>query len=153
MTQDLRLQLKLSVDKKKFDGPLRGSGKALDSLQTAVSQTAKTTTRLESATQRAGKAFLQAHGRIGKYGRQLVIINQLAHAAVATLSRLGRALPRTADAWTNLNNRLRLVTQSETQLLDVRRQLLAISQRTRTNLDANAQLYSRLALAVEEERG
>lgn len=60
-----------------------------------------------------------------------------------------RQLTRLADAYTEIGNRLRLVTETEADLIGVRAELLGISQRTRTEFEANAQLYARLALSAE----
>ncbi len=72
-----------------------------------------------------------------------------AGALVYAAGRLTGALVRQADAYTELNNRLRLVTNSEAALVAVRGRLLDLSQATRSALDANAQLYSRIALSAE----
>ena len=56
----------------------------------------------------------------------------------------------TVDAYTDLNNRLRLVTDSEDELVDTRQRLLDLSRETRTELGANAIVYSRLSLAAKD---
>ena len=56
---------------------------------------------------------------------------------------------RQTDQLTELESRLRLVTDSEEQRERVQRRLLAIAQETRTEYSANAELYARTALAVE----
>lgn len=61
-----------------------------------------------------------------------------------------RELIRTADAFTNLQNRLRLATSGTAELNAVTRELLAISNRTRTSLEDNAELFNRVALSVRE---
>jgi tape measure domain-containing protein len=59
-------------------------------------------------------------------------------------------LKKAADEWTNINNKLRLVTDSETELIDVRGKLLALSAETRSELDTTVTLYARLQRATEE---
>ncbi len=61
-----------------------------------------------------------------------------------------RGIIRTADAFTNLQNRIRLVTNSTQELNKVTLELLAISNRTRSSLDVNANLFNRLALSTKE---
>lgn len=61
-----------------------------------------------------------------------------------------RGLLRTADAFTNVQNSLRLVTEGTQELNDVTDELLAISNRTRTSLETNADFYRRLSLATRE---
>ena len=87
-------------------------------------------------------SFIAAHGRMLAYVGAL-------GAASYVASRFVISSVRIADSYTELNNRLRLVTESETQLIGVRQELLDISLRTRTELAANAALYGRLSLAAD----
>ena len=57
---------------------------------------------------------------------------------------------RLADAHVELNNRLRLVTHSEANLAETRQRLYEISQITRTQIGANAALYSKFAMATQK---
>lgn len=57
---------------------------------------------------------------------------------------------RLADTFQNLQNRLRVVTETETQLRDVTEQLFAVSQRTRSSFESSVELYSRLAISSKE---
>ena len=54
------------------------------------------------------------------------------------------------DVYTNLQNRLRVVTQGQQQLVFVTQELFDISRRTRSSFEGTAELYSRLALAGRE---
>lgn len=62
----------------------------------------------------------------------------------------GNRILRTADEFTNLQNRIRVVTDSERELVAVTSALLGISQRTRTEIQANAELYSRMSIALAD---
>ena len=92
-------------------------------------------------------SFRAAHGSAAKYvlgvGAAAVVTGEI----YAQLRRVPGALRETFDGYTELNNRLRLVTQSEGQLIAVRRRLLALSQDSDTALNNNALLYNRLTLA------
>ncbi len=55
-----------------------------------------------------------------------------------------------ADAWTGLNNKLRLVTASSHKQREAMDAIFKISQRTRTSLEANATLFSRLSLGADD---
>ena len=59
-----------------------------------------------------------------------------------------REYTRLADSYTVINNRLKLVTSSQSELVAVQRELVGIAQRTRTQYTATAQVYSRTALAA-----
>lgn len=60
-----------------------------------------------------------------------------------------REITRMADALTNAQNRIRLVTTSTRQLNAVTQQLFDIANRTRTAFESTATIYSRTALAVK----
>lgn len=53
-----------------------------------------------------------------------------------------------ADAWTTVNNKLINTVKENEKLIDVTDRVFAISQQTRTGLDATATLYGRLAAAT-----
>lgn len=55
-----------------------------------------------------------------------------------------------ADAFTNVQNRLAVVTDSTEQLADVTQKLADIARASRSNFEATATLYSRTARATEE---
>ena len=60
-----------------------------------------------------------------------------------------RKLLQTADAFTLIQNRLKLVTTGTEDLAHVTQQLLDISNRTRTAFQENADLYNRVAIATK----
>ncbi len=61
-----------------------------------------------------------------------------------------RALFNLSEAFTNVQNRLKVVTDSARELNAVTNELFNISQRTRTSFESNAAIFSRLALATRE---
>ena len=61
-----------------------------------------------------------------------------------------RELLGLADTFTSINNAIKLVTDSTESLVRVQRALFAVSQETRTGLEANAVLFRRLAFAAED---
>lgn len=58
-------------------------------------------------------------------------------------------LVRLADTYTNIQNRLRLVTSDTANLNSVMTELFAISNRTRSSFEGTAQLYARVALSAK----
>lgn len=97
--------------------------------------------RAEDATGRASRAATlgaQAYNRLkdAVYG-------------YATL-RVGQQIIAEADAYTNLNSKLRLVTESQEQLVSVRQRLFDASQSTRSDFVATAELYARLTRSTEQ---
>jgi lambda family phage tail tape measure protein len=59
-------------------------------------------------------------------------------------------LTRMLDTLTNFENRLVLVTKSTQELNTVQKELLNISNRTRSSFESTAEIYTRVALAVRE---
>lgn len=59
-----------------------------------------------------------------------------------------RSIVRTADAFTQLQNRLRVVTDSTLELRGVTEGLVQVSRETRTSLAANAELFNRLRISI-----
>mgnify|MGYP001027102635 CR=1 FL=1 len=55
-----------------------------------------------------------------------------------------------ADTWTNLNNRLRLVTDGQDQFVAAQENVLRIAKETRQPLEATAELYQRIATNQKE---
>lgn len=69
---------------------------------------------------------------------------------VAGVSFAVRQVVDLADSFTNLQNRLRVVTGSQAELQRVTQQLLEVSNRSRSSFESTTELYSRLALATRE---
>lgn len=61
-----------------------------------------------------------------------------------------REVVQLADTYTNLQNRLRVVTKSQEELTTATEDLFQIAQDTRSNFEATAEVYSRLALSAGE---
>lgn len=80
-------------------------------------------------------------------------VSLLAKAAVALTAALSvQKIVQYADAYTTLQNRLKLVTSSTRELIQVQTQLFNISNATLQPIGATAELYSRLARATEDLR-
>lgn len=60
------------------------------------------------------------------------------------------SIVRTADAYTQLQNRLRAVTGSSEELERVQSRLFEISRDTRSSVESNVELFSRLRLATKD---
>lgn len=62
---------------------------------------------------------------------------------------LARTMARQADAMTNVNSKLKLVTTSSEQLLKVQKEIFNLSQNTRSSFTGNIELYQRMAMATK----
>lgn len=72
-----------------------------------------------------------------------------------TVSALGvsfgiRQLQQVVDTYTNIQNRLKLVTDGTAQLIGVTEELFEISNSTRQSFESTAEVYARTALATKE---
>lgn len=87
--------------------------------------------RLKAAGQTAIPVFSRLGGLIGTFG-----------ALMAT-----RKVIEYGDAWANLTNKLRIVSDSEADLIAKRKALIAVSNQTRSSLEGNITLFQRLSMA------
>jgi len=69
-------------------------------------------------------------------------------AGVVTVAAL-KLLSEYVDVWTNLNNKLKLVTDSANQLASTQAKLFRLAQETRQDLSSTVGLYSRLARSTK----
>jgi len=61
------------------------------------------------------------------------------------ITALVRSLINSADAFTNMQNQIRLVTSSQAEMNVVSKELLGIANRTRSDLDATASMYTKVS--------
>ena len=83
-----------------------------------------------------------------KTGESMRALRSVAGGLLAALSI--RELGRAADEYTNIGNRIRLVTDSTEEFNTVQAEVVALAQRTRTDLGATAELYARVARSTED---
>lgn len=92
-----------------------------------------------------GDAAQSAGGKVDRLGSSL---SKLASAVASAL--IVRQVIAYADAWTNVESKIRLVTKSNDEFIDTTQKILALSNSTRSSVDATAQLYSKLANSTKE---
>jgi lambda family phage tail tape measure protein len=102
-------------------------------------------------TERGSKVVQRNLNQIGKSATQTGKAVQLLRRTLGLLggALLIRELIQMVDQFTNLQNRLKLVTGSTAQLTLVTKKLFAISQETRSSFGATGDLFSRVALSVK----
>lgn len=88
-----------------------------------------------------GQGAEQADRQLGLLRRGLTLLG-----GALAIDQLRRA----ADSYTNISNRIRLVTNDSEELAAVQAQLFQISQQTRSGFEDNANVYNRLALATKD---
>ena len=106
----------------------------LKQAQVELDKTAKAGDRVDGSVKRTSAAFRVLGGTIAALG--------LAGAARETIQY--------ADSWKSLNTQLKLVTNSEQELLSVRQQLLDISEQTPSDLATIVDVYSNLYRSTKD---
>lgn len=99
---------------------------------------------LQNLTQQGGRAETAVQGLERRMSGLKAVFAGVGFAAVA------RQVISTADAMTNLDSRLKLVTKSSHELTQVQNALFAQSQASQTSLRANADLYISLARSTQD---
>lgn len=122
-----RVGIEVFVDPRKAEAGSRKAEKSLNSL--------------ERQADRTEKRFRSFNGAAGILGRGLAGIT----AALSV-----REVVRYADSWTNVNNKIRQVTDSQFELTKATQSVFDIAVDTRSNLEATAALYARTARKADE---
>ncbi len=89
---------------------------------------------------------------IGKGAKKTGGAVRLLQGALGLLAAgaLIRSMIQLSDTFTNIQNRLRTVTDSTEELVAVTNELFLISERTRSSFEATAEVYARVALASKD---
>lgn len=108
--------------------------------------------RTETTTERMSREVNQADQSVGRMGQTADgVARQIRNLAGAIgLGLSVREVVRYADAWTNLNNRLRLVTSGAEEFSAAQRGIFQVAQQTRQPLEATAELYQRIAMNQDQ---
>lgn len=101
--------------------------------------------RAVAGTQRVGKALDKTTKKASSLEKQI----KKALAAFTVLFVI-KQLAELGDAFTNLQNRLRVVTDGQAELAMVTEELLQVANRSRSSFQSTAELYARMALATRE---
>lgn len=106
--------------------------------------------RLDPSNARRGAR--QVEGSLNRLERRAQGTSRFLRNVFATVGAgvLARQLLTIADSFTQLQNRLRVVTDSQAELNGVFNELFNISERTRSSLQGTTELYSRLAISANE---
>lgn len=105
----------------------------------------RTERRITSSTQAISRSFASMSATISA---------SLAAIGIASFSD---DLIKNSDAWKNINSQLRLVINSEKELIATRTQLISLSRETRSDLSTTVELYAELtrnagSLGVSQEK-
>jgi len=107
---------------------------------------------VQANTQKLVKGMNSAERLVGKSVNNLkntIIGLTSAYIALEGVG-LAKTFIRQADAMTNVNSKLKLVTNSTGELLDVQNKLFNISQKTRSSFTDNVDLYQKISFSTKE---
>ncbi|MDP2786254.1 MAG: tape measure protein [Sulfurimicrobium sp.] len=133
-------------------------GAKADQLKAALADLTRSLNALSGSASQAGAqtagAFQGAETQLGRTRSGVQSISEQLSVAKTQLIAffsiqygigLAKDLIQTADAFTSMNSRLKLATQSSVEYTTAQAALFAISQRTATSLESNIILYARIA--------
>lgn len=144
---------------------LRAATRELEKLEQAAAKTEKATSKIGGLGNQAAGAGNKAAGygrQVEKAGQQTEQLGNKAKATAGLVGYLKKAfgayvslktvqmIADTADRMQSLNNQIKLVTGSENAALAVRKELLAISNRTYADLEATGSLYVKAQRALQD---
>ncbi len=130
----------------------RAGGKAAAGMghaATAVKKYGKTVERTARKTARSHKRMADG---VDSISQQLARLEKWAVrvGAIAGFASAVSKIARMADEYTNLNSRLKLVTETSREAANVQNELFEIAQRSRSALGSTGSLYVKLAQATKE---
>lgn len=106
--------------------------------------------RLEDVEKQSGKTEKATHGVKDGFDSAAGAARTLSRGIQLVVASMAvREVIKYADAWTNVENRLRLVTDSTAMLESAQRNLFNIAQDTRQSFESTAQLYQRMASSAD----
>jgi tape measure domain-containing protein len=97
----------------------------------------------KKGTQQINKRLIKIGNTADKVRKQIATLFKFAAIAFAI-----KQIIALADAYTNLQNRLRVVTKGQQDLADTTERLLQVANRSRSSFEGTAELYTRVALAT-----
>ncbi|HHM6772744.1 TPA: tape measure protein [Pseudomonas aeruginosa] len=129
--QQLTLALRIRAELRDAQDALRRLDGNVDQLGDSTREAARDADQLTAATQRIG-------------GGMNALTASIKAAAIGLTAFFGvREIIQATDAWTNLQNRLRLVTTGQAELAAVTSDVYRIAQLTSSALDSTATVYQR----------
>lgn len=123
--------VRLQADGKQFDGQLRASEDALR--------------KLRGETDRGTRSAGALTGTMGNLGRSVLTL-----AGIGGFGLLSRQAIATADSFTRVESRLKLVTSSVAEAEQVQKRLFAVAQASRQGFVGLAEVYAQVARSSAE---
>ncbi|MCY3933564.1 MAG: tape measure protein [Acidobacteria bacterium] len=128
---------------------LRSVSLTLERFPQATQQTETGLRNVRQEAQRTGGALSRLPRSVRNLAGAFVGLQGI-QVGFRVLRQLSQAAVKYADINVDVNNRIRLVTEGEERLAEVRQQVGDIARATRNDIEDVAILYSRLSLALQE---
>lgn len=145
MTQTSRLVLE--IDSRNAEQRASDTRKALGALEDQGLRTPASLRKTSDSIQQVGNKSSEATPKVSGMERQLRSMASMAAGIAAPLAAAFSVakIASAAEEYTNLTNRLRLVTESSEQLARAQDDVFKVAQSSRQALDTTAQVYQRIA--------
>lgn len=136
----------------------RQLGASVGSADSAMRAAAQASDLLAESTVRAGSSVEDAVAAVQDLGGEISTTNDSAAEMTFTLNRLYAAVVSVvsasqiiqyADAWQEVQGKIRQTTSSQEELVDVTKKLFEVSNATRTPIEATVDLYAQLRRSTE----
>lgn len=145
MSQTSRLVVEL--DSRNAEQKAADTRKALGALEDQGLRVPASLRKTSDSIQQVGTRSSEATTKVSGMERQLRSMASMAAGIAAPLAAAFSAakIAQAAEEYTNLTNRLRLVTESSEQLARAQDDVFRVAQNSRQALDTTAQVYQRIA--------
>lgn len=145
MTQTSRLVLE--IDSRNAEQKASDTRKALVALEDQGLRTPASLRKTSDSIQQVGNKSSEATPKVSGMERQLRSMASMAAGIAAPLAAAFSVakIAQAAEEYTNLTNRLRIVTESSEQLARAQDDVFRVAQNSRQALDTTAQVYQRIA--------
>ncbi|HDS1770627.1 TPA: tape measure protein [Pseudomonas putida] len=144
---DQESRLSVTIDSRSAQRDTRAMTRDLNDLESAGNSVDPAMRRAGASIDDAGRRASTAGSRFQGFGRQAESLVSSVSGLAAPLAAAFSAakIAAAAEQYTNLTNRLRLVTEGAEQLAYAQQSVYEIAQNARQPLEATAQVYQRIA--------
>ncbi|MBH3360511.1 tape measure protein [Pseudomonas guariconensis] len=144
---DQESRLSVTIDSRSAQRETRAMTRDLNDLESAGNSVDPAMRKAGASIDDVGRRASTSGGRIQAFGRQAEgLVSSISGLAAPLAAAFSAAkIAAAAEQYTNLTNRLRLVTEGAEQLAYAQQSVYEIAQNARQPLEATAQVYQRIA--------
>lgn len=144
---DQESRLSVTIDSRSAQRETRAMTRDLNDLESAGNSVDPAMRRAGSSIDDVGRRATTSGSRVQAFGRQAEgLVSSISGLAAPLAAAFSAAkIAAAAEQYTNLTNRLRLVTEGADQLAYAQQSVYDIAQNSRQSLETTAQVYQRIA--------